>query len=91
MSKGRFAAAVLEPLWAESGIFEDQCATIAERDFYGSPIRALVEALGFCASGVPFLVEPVQVRFVIGYPFLDGLPSPPISMPHASYLLLAGW
>jgi len=26
----------------------------------------LVKALGLCAGGVPFLVEPVQVRFVIG-------------------------
>jgi hypothetical protein len=37
-----FAAVVLEPLWAESGIFEDQGAAIAERDFLGPPIWALV-------------------------------------------------
>ncbi len=68
------AAVVLEPLRAESGIFENQCAAIAERDFYGSPIRALVVALRLSAGGVSFLVEPVQVRFVIGDPFLDGHP-----------------
>ncbi len=39
---------------------------IAERDFYGPPIRSLVVALGLCAGGIPFLVEPVQNGFVIG-------------------------
>jgi hypothetical protein len=34
----------------------------------------LVEALGLIASGLPFLVEPVQIRVVIRDPFLDGLP-----------------
>jgi hypothetical protein len=29
----------------------------------------LVEALGLCAGGVPFLVEPVQVRVFVGDPF----------------------
>ena len=52
-----------EPLRAASGIFEDQCAAIAERDFGWSPSGALVEALGLCAGGIPFLIEPVQVRF----------------------------
>ena len=67
VKKGVFlAAVVLKPLWAASGIFEDQGAAIAERDVLGLPIRALVEALGLCAGGVPFLVEPVQVRFVVG-------------------------
>ena len=63
-----------EPLWAESGIFENQGAAVSEWNFSGSPVRALVEALGLCGGGVPFLVEPVQVRIVIGDPFLDGLP-----------------
>ena len=73
--KGRFlAVVVLEPLWVESGIFENQCAAISERDFYGSPIRALVVSLGLWAGGISFLIEPVQVRFVIRDPFLDGLP-----------------
>ena len=34
----------------------------------------MVEALGFCVGGVPFLVEPVEIRIVVGDPFLDGLP-----------------
>ncbi len=67
-------AVVLEPLWVESGIFENQCEAISERDFYGFPIWALVVALGLCAGGIFFLVEPVQVRFVVGDPFLDRLP-----------------
>jgi hypothetical protein len=72
--KGRFlAAVVLEYLWAESGIPEDQGVAVSERDFLGLPIWALGEALGLCAGGTPFLVEPVQIRFVIGDPFLDGL------------------
>ena len=54
-----------EPLRAASGIFEDQCAAIAERDFGWSPSGALVEALGLCAGGIPFLVESVEVQFVI--------------------------
>ena len=73
--KGHFlAAVVLKRLRAASGIFEDQGKAIAERDFLGLPIWALVEAFGLCASGIPFLVEPVQIRFVIGDPFLDRLP-----------------
>ncbi len=73
--KERFLAeVVLAPLRVASGIFKDQGAAIGMRDFLGLPIWALVEALGLCAGGIPFLVEPVQVRFVIGYPFLDGLP-----------------
>ncbi len=60
-------------LRAESGIFEDQGAAVTERDFFWPPIRALVELVGLCAGGVPFLVEPVQIRFVVGDPFLDGL------------------
>jgi hypothetical protein len=62
--KGCFlAAVVLEPLWAASGIFEDQGVAVSARDFLGLPIWALVEALGLCAGGIPFLIEPVQVRF----------------------------
>jgi|TARA_B110000908_G_scaffold102566_2_gene120835 hypothetical protein len=45
---------VLEPLWAASGIFEDQVAAIAERDFLGLAIRALVE--GF-SGGAGFYVK----------------------------------
>jgi hypothetical protein len=74
--KGRFlAAVVLKRLWAESGIFEDQGAAISERDFFWPPIRALVERVWLGVGWGPRLVEPVQVRLVIGNPFLDGLPA----------------
>jgi hypothetical protein len=75
--RGVLAAVVLEPLWAELSIFEDQCAAISERDFFWPPVRALVVALRLSAGGVFFLVEPVQVRFIVGDPFLDGLPGWP--------------
>ena len=53
---------------------ENQGAAIAERYFGGSPSGALVILSGIIPYRLPFLVEPVQVRFVIGDPFLDGLP-----------------
>ena len=85
VKKGRFlTAVVLEPLWAESGIFENQGAAIAERDFCWLPsgaysfakasVHTLVIASRIIPYWFPFLIEPVQVRFVVGYPFLDGLP-----------------
>ncbi len=45
--KGRFlAAVVLEPLWAASGIFENQGATISERAVGWPASEALVILLG---------------------------------------------
>jgi hypothetical protein len=59
--KGRFlAAVVLEPLWAASGIFENQCAAIAERDFGWLPSGALVILPGIIPYRLPFLIEPVH-------------------------------
>ena len=57
-----------------SAVVEDESPAVAERDLFGLPDGTLVVALGLCAGGVPFLVEPVQVRVVIRGPFLDGLP-----------------
>ena len=75
VKKGRFlTAVVLEPLWAESGIFEDQGKAIAERDFGWLPSGTLVILSGIIPYRLPFLVEPFQVRLVVGDPFLDGLP-----------------
>jgi hypothetical protein len=48
-------------------------AAIGEQDLFWPQVRALVVALGLCAGGIAFLVEPVQVRFVVGDSFLDGL------------------
>ena len=61
-------------LRAESGIFEDQGAAVTERDFFWPPIRALVERVWLGVGWGSFLVKPVQIRLVIGDPFLDGLP-----------------
>ena len=69
-----FGGGCVGALRAESGIFEDQGAAISERDFFWLPIRTLVELVGLGVAWRPFLVEPVQVRFVVGDPFLDGLP-----------------
>jgi hypothetical protein len=57
------AAIVLKPLWAESGIFEDQGAAIAKRDFFWPPIRALVVALMLSAGEVSFLIKSIESPF----------------------------
>jgi hypothetical protein len=57
-----------------SAVVEDESPAVAERDLFGLPGGALVEAFRLCAGGVPFLVEPVHVRVVVRDPFLDGLP-----------------
>jgi len=57
-----------------SAVVEDESPAVVERNLFGLPGGALVEALGFCVGGVPFLVEPVEIRIVVGDPFLDGLP-----------------
>ena len=49
-------------------------AAIAEGDFFGMPGGGLVELVGLRLGSGPRLVEPVQIRFVIGNPFLDRLP-----------------
>jgi len=67
------AAVVLELLSAESGIIEDEDAAVSERDFGWLPRGALVILTGIIPYRLPFLVEPIQIRFVIGNPFLDGL------------------
>ena len=69
-----FGGGHLGALRAESGIFEDQGAAVTERNFFWPPIRALVERVWLGVGWGPFLVKPVQVRLVIGDPFLDGLP-----------------
>ncbi|MFT6243142.1 MAG: hypothetical protein ACJAQT_005256 [Akkermansiaceae bacterium] len=51
-------------------VVEDESPAVSEGDFDGLPGGALVVALGLCADGVPFLVEPVEVRVVIRDPFV---------------------
>ena len=57
-----------------SAVVEDEDAAVVEGNFEGVPGRTLVVALGLGAGGVPFLIEPVEVRVFVGDPFLDGLP-----------------
>ncbi len=53
---------------------ENQCLAVSKRDFLGLPSGALVILPGIIPFRCPFLVEPVKIRFVIGYPFFNGLP-----------------
>jgi hypothetical protein len=68
------AAVVIGVRRAESGIFEDQDAAITEGDFFGLPGGALVEGVGFRLGWDSRLLEPVQIRLVVGDPFFDRLP-----------------
>ena len=62
-----------------SAVVEDESPAVVEWDLLGLPsgtysfakasAHRLVEALGLCADGVPFLVEPVQVRVFVRDPF----------------------
>ncbi len=62
------------PSSSGSGVFENQSPAIVQVDFLRFPHRTLVEPLRVRLSCFPGLVEPVQVRFVVGNPFLDRLP-----------------
>ena len=53
-----------------SAVVEDESPAVAERDLLGLPDGTLVVALGLCAGGVPFLVEPVQ-KFKKGQAFYE--------------------
>ena len=57
-----------------SGGIEDQGATIAEGDFSGLPGGPLVEQVELRLGWGSRLVEPIQVRLVIGDPLFDRLP-----------------
>ncbi len=85
--KGCFlGAVVLEPLWAASGIFENQGATISERDF--GCLTALLTVVGAfmvmkmglrCASIFNFKAKSVETvteaaRFFVSLGFLQGEP-----------------
>ena len=74
MPRISLAAVVLGTLRAESGIFEDEGAAIAERNFFGLPGGGLVERVGLRLDGIPGTIEPIEIRLLIGDPFFDGLP-----------------
>ena len=42
-------------------------------DYGGLPSRALIKAVRIMIGGMPRLVEPSEVRFVVGDSFLDRL------------------
>ncbi len=44
---------------------------VSEGGSDGLPRGAVVEGVGLCASGVPFLLEPAENRIVVGNPFLS--------------------
>ncbi len=57
-----------------SGVFENQDAAVVQMDFRGFPRLSLVEPVWVRLMGIPGTVEPVEVGFVVGDPFLDRLP-----------------
>ena len=56
------------------GEFENQDAAVVQLDFRGFPRLSLVEPVWVRLIGIPGTVEPVEAGFVVGDPFLDGLP-----------------
>jgi hypothetical protein len=55
-------------------LVEDEDPSVVEGDLHGAPRRTLIDAIGVDFGGLPGAVEPVEVRFVVGDPFLDRLP-----------------
>lgn len=60
--------------WAESELVENQGSAVVQSDLGWLPAGALVEAFGIGIGLIPRTVEPVEVRFIIGDPFLDRQP-----------------
>ncbi len=56
----------------ELGIFEDRNAAFVRLDFHRFPSGALVETVGIGIGLIPGTIEPVEVRFVVGNPLVDG-------------------
>jgi hypothetical protein len=54
-----------------SGGFENQDAAVVQMDFLGFPCRALIEPVWVRLIWIPGPIEPIEVRFVVGDPFLD--------------------
>jgi len=74
LKRGRLTSLDHQVSWL-SAVVEDESPAVAEGDFFGLPGGALVEALGLIAGGVPFLVEPIEVRVFVRDPLLNGLPN----------------
>lgn len=71
LPKYSFCSGRLELLSAKSGIIEDAAAS--DRDFGWLPKGTLVIMPGISPYRLPFLDAPIQIQFVIGNHFLDGL------------------
>jgi len=67
-------AIIYGDLRIQSGVFKNQGEPIAEWYFGGLPSGALVIPAGIISCWFSFLIEPIEIRFVIGNPFFDGLP-----------------
>jgi len=73
LSKYSFGSGRLELLSAKSGIIEDEDAAASDRDFGRLPKGTLVIMPRISPYRLPFLNAPIQIQFVIGNHFLDGL------------------
>ena len=72
LAKIVFGSGFLAARWAESELVENQGSAVVQSNLGWLPPGALVEAIGI--GWIPGTVEPVEVRFVIGDPFLDRQP-----------------
>ena len=57
-----------------SGVFENQDAPVVQMDFGCFPCRRLVEPVWVRLIGIPGTIEPIEIGFFVGDPFLDRLP-----------------
>ena len=57
-----------------SGVFENQNAAVFQMDFRCFPFGRLVKPVWVRLIGIPGTVAPAEAGFVVGDPFLDGLP-----------------
>jgi hypothetical protein len=73
-AKISFGGGFSASLSGSSGGFENQDAAVVQMDFRCFPCLALVEAVGIGIGWIPGTVEPVEIGFVVGDPFLDRLP-----------------
>ena len=74
LAKIVFGSGFLAVRRAESELVENQGSAVVQSELGWLPLGALVEAIGIGIGWIPRTVEPVEVRFVIGDPFLDRQP-----------------
>jgi hypothetical protein len=74
LAKMVFGSGFLAVGRAESELVENQGSAVVQSNLGWLPPGALVEAIGIWIGWIPRTIEPVEVRFVIGDPFLDRQP-----------------